>query len=234
MFRTDSPASRLAACDENLSLIAADVEELTEQLDRVRAGASPLVRWLSERDAVLAEKELELARLQHEQQLALRRADDATAALRETRDLLQDHDGRVTTATLELDHLRNALAERDRALEDADRARARLDETLAEREAQLVKERAAVAVLQSRVLIAGEPLSTDEVAGGVAREPILGHVEYAPFPEGYRLIASDEPSPRPGDVVDVEGHSFLVTRVGRSPLPADARPCAFLARRGTL
>ena len=230
MTEADSSASRLAACDASLSLIAADVEELTEQLDRVRAGASPLVQWLSERDAVLAEKELELARLHDEQQLALRRADDATAALHETRDLLQDHDGRATAASRELDDLRNAVAERDRELEDAERARARLDETLANREAQLVQERAAVAVLRSRVIIADDPLATDEVAGEEARGAIAGHVEYAPFPEGYRLIASDEPSPRPGDVVDVEGHSFLVTRVGRSPLPADARPCAFLVR----
>ena len=129
VFRTteaDSPASRLAACDESLSLIAADVDQLTEQLDRVREGASPLVQWLSERDAVLAEKELELARLQDEQQLALRRADDATAALRETRDLLQDHDGRVTTATRELDDLRNALAERDAVLAEKELELARL------------------------------------------------------------------------------------------------------------
>ena len=209
-------------------LIAADVEGLTEELDRVRAGASPLVQWLAERDVVIAEKELELAGLQDEQELALRRADDATAALHETRDLLQDHDGRVTAATRELDDLRSALAERDRALEDAEHARARLDEALAEREAQLVQERAAVAVLQSRVIIAADPHATEE-----ARESIAGHVGYAPFPEGYRLITSEAQCPLPGDVVDIEGHSFLVTRVGRSPLPADARPCAFLVRRAS-
>ncbi len=208
-------------------MIAADVEGLTEALDRVRAGASPLVQWLAERDVVIADNDIELARLRDEQQLALRRADDATAALHETRDLLQDHDGRVTAATRELDDLRSALAERDRALEDAEHARARLDEALAEREAQLVQERAAVAVLHSRVTIAADQLVTEEGA----REPIAGHVGYAPFPEGYRLVTSDAQCPLPGDVVDIEGHSFLVARVGRSPLPADARPCAFLVRR---
>ena len=210
-------------------MIAADVEGLTEELDRVRAGASPLVQWLAERDVVIAEKELEVARLQDEQQLALRRAEDATAALRETRDLLQDHDGRATAATRELDDLRNALAERDRELEDVERARARLDEALAEREALLVHERAAVAGLRARVVIEADSLATGEEA----REPIAGHVGYAPFPEGYRLIASDEQCPLPGDVVDIEGHCFLVARVGRSPLPADARPCAFLVRRAS-
>ena len=74
-------------------MIAADVEGLTEELDRVRAGASPLVQWLAERDVVIAEKELEVARLQDEQQLALRRAEEATAALRETRT-----SSRITTA----------------------------------------------------------------------------------------------------------------------------------------
>ena len=133
----------------------------------------------------------------------------------------------MTETTRELDDLRDALAERDRALEHAESARARLDEALAEREVQLVQERAAVAVLQTRVIIAADPVAAEEED----RVSIAGHVGYAPFPEGYRLVTSDEECPLAGDVVDVDGHSFLVTRVGRSPLPADTRPCAFLQRR---
>jgi chromosome segregation ATPase len=218
MKDVDAPASRLAECNESLSLIAADVEQLTEELDRVRAGASPLVQWLAERDALLAEKERELTRLENERLLAQRRAEDATAALRETRDVLDEHDGRVTTATRELDDLRSTLAERDRQLDDAERERLRLAEALAE-------ERAAVADLQARAESAVDAVDDQAEAPG--------HVLFAPFAEGYRLVGSDEPCPRPGDVVDAEGHSFVVTRVGRSPFPADGRPCAFLQLRTT-
>ena len=48
------------------------------------------------------------------------------------------------------------------------------------------------------------------------------------LPDGYRLTTSDERCARPGDRLVVDEHSFLVTKVGRSPLPDDPRPCAFL------
>jgi hypothetical protein len=202
-------ADKLAECDESLSLIAADVEQLTEELDRVRAGASPLVLWLAERDALLADKELELARLENDRLRALRRAEDATASLRGARDLLEEHDDRDASATRELEELRRALAERDRRVEDAERERLRADETLAEQ----------------RVTVAAQANAVDDQAA------TPGHVLFVPFAEGYRLVVSDESCPCPGDVVDAEGRSFVVARVGRSPFPADARPCAFLQIR---
>jgi DNA repair exonuclease SbcCD ATPase subunit len=214
----DSPATKLAECDESLSLIAADVEQLTTDLERIRAGASPLARWLAERDAVLAEKELELTRLENERLAAQRRAEDAAAALRDTRDLLDEHDGRVTSANQELDDLRSRLAERDRRLEDAERERAFLDVALAERAEELERR-------EAEVRAATVPAAVDDP------EPVAGHVLYAPFAERYRLVASDEPCPKPGEVCDLDGRSFVVTRVGRSPFPADRRPCAFLQLR---
>ena len=59
-------------------------------------------------------------------------------------------------------------------------------------------------------------------------EPPTGHVRFVAYPDGYRLLSSDERCARSGDVVEVDGRSFLVTRVGRSPLPGDRRPCAYL------
>ena len=228
LFRTTegaSPTARLAECDESLAHIAADVEQLTNDLERVRAGASPLARWLAERDAVLAEKDLELTRLENERLAAQRQAEAATAALRDTRELLDEHDGRVTTANRELDDLRARLAVRDRQLEDAERERERLDDELAQREAELVDERAIVAGLEVRA--ASVPGVDERV------EPVAGHVLYAPFAEAYRLVASDDPCPVIGDVRELDGRSFVVTRVGRSPFPADRRPCAFLQPRST-
>lgn len=48
----------------------------------------------------------------------------------------------------------------------------------------------------------------------------------------YTLRAADGPAPPAGSSVDVDGQSFRVTRVGRSPLPGDRRPCAFLEPTG--
>ena len=123
-----SRGDKLTECDESLSLIAADVEQLTEELGRVRAGASPLVQWLADRDALLAEKERGAhPSLENEQLLAQRRGEAATAALRDARDLLEEHDARITNAIRELDDLRSTLAERDALLTEKELELTRLE-----------------------------------------------------------------------------------------------------------
>ena len=59
-------------------------------------------------------------------------------------------------------------------------------------------------------------------------ETVTTHLRFVALPDGYRLTTSDERCARPGDRLVVDEHSFLVTKVGRSPLPDDPRPCAFL------
>ncbi len=54
------------------------------------------------------------------------------------------------------------------------------------------------------------------------------HVRLVPLPSGYELSEMAEPPPRVGELVEVNGSRFSVTRIGRSPLPGNARPCAFL------
>jgi hypothetical protein len=44
----------------------------------------------------------------------------------------------------------------------------------------------------------------------------------------YRFLDRDGPAPAAGDTLEVEGAAFVVTRVGRSPVPGDERPCAYL------
>ena len=78
----------------------------------------------------------------------------------------------------------------------------------------------------------GEPeaaLVRTDAPASEAHAAVLGHLRFAPFPEGYRLVASDERCALPGDVIELEERRFVVTRVGRSPFPADVRPCAFLS-----
>ena len=72
------------------------------------------------------------------------------------------------------------------------------------------------------------PVRTDAPVSD-ADAAALGHLRFAPFPEGYRLVASDERCALPGEVIELDERRFVVTRVGRSPFPADERPCAFLS-----
>ena len=60
-----------------------------------------------------------------------------------------------------------------------------------------------------------------------APEPAF-HLRLVPQSAGYALSESAGPPPRAGERVDVDDKRFRVARVGRSPLPSDERPCAFL------
>jgi hypothetical protein len=46
----------------------------------------------------------------------------------------------------------------------------------------------------------------------------------------YRLVALDERSLHVGAVLDLDGVSYVVTRLGQAPLPGDSRRCAYLER----
>ena len=60
-----------------------------------------------------------------------------------------------------------------------------------------------------------------------------GCVAFAPTPDGYRLVEIPGPPPEIGSeiVLEVCDGPLVVTRYGRSPLPLDGRPCAYLDRR---
>jgi hypothetical protein len=48
-------------------------------------------------------------------------------------------------------------------------------------------------------------------------------------PSGYELLERDGQPPAPGAEVELEeGLRFTVAKLGPSPLPNDARPCAYL------
>jgi hypothetical protein len=62
----------------------------------------------------------------------------------------------------------------------------------------------------------------------VGHELRSGHVLFVPSPQGYRLEDRDGPAPERDERVEIGGAAFVVSRVGASPLPLDARPCAYL------
>ena len=61
-----------------------------------------------------------------------------------------------------------------------------------------------------------------------AAEPdAAGHILFLSG-EGYRVIEREGRASRVDALVEVDGKEFVVTRVGRSPLPGDRRACAYL------
>jgi hypothetical protein len=62
----------------------------------------------------------------------------------------------------------------------------------------------------------------------VSHDPRSGYVLFVPSPGGYRLEERDGVAPQRDERVEVDGVPFVVSRVGASPLPLDARPCAYL------
>ena len=55
-----------------------------------------------------------------------------------------------------------------------------------------------------------------------------GHLLFVWAPAGYELLSRAGEPPRVGDEVGVSGGPRVVTKIGPSPLPGDARLCAFL------
>ncbi len=58
------------------------------------------------------------------------------------------------------------------------------------------------------------------------------HILFVSKSSGYELIERDgEPPPVGAEIELDEGERLFVSRVGRSPLPGDPRPCAYLLQR---
>jgi hypothetical protein len=47
---------------------------------------------------------------------------------------------------------------------------------------------------------------------------------------GYELREQDGDAPSVGSEVEADGQTLLVTKIGPSPLPHDARQCAYVGR----
>ena len=55
-----------------------------------------------------------------------------------------------------------------------------------------------------------------------------GVLYFVPNAEGYDLVERDGGLPQVGAAMEFEGQEFVVTKIGRSPLPFDRRNCVFL------
>jgi hypothetical protein len=57
-----------------------------------------------------------------------------------------------------------------------------------------------------------------------------GHLLFVWKTSGYELVEEAGDVPPLGSVVERDGQSLRVTKVGPSPLPGDRRMCAYLGR----
>ena len=69
-----------------------------------------------------------------------------------------------------------------------------------------------------------EPAATDRTAADTPVELL-----FVPGTE-YRLVGAEARNIAPGSLLELDGVDYVVTRIGRSPLPRDTRRCAYLVR----
>jgi chromosome segregation ATPase len=232
----DSPLSKLAACDEDLSHLATDVTELAAQLTQLRAEGQELARLLSARDELLERHKAAQSRLEEERARFQQQSGAVSAALQAAEGQLGENNARIASLEQEQQALRTGIDDRERRLAEADAQLSHARAVLAERELELERERAATRRAELEIAAwrrRSESASANvEHAVSVADAP-AGHVRLLALADGYRMSVSEDPCPRRGDHVAVDEKPFVVVRTGRSPLPGDQRRCAFLVPQAT-
>jgi hypothetical protein len=73
-------------------------------------------------------------------------------------------------------------------------------------------------------------IETMEGIDAAAIQAATTHVRLLCRPSGYTFRESDEPPPRLGDLLEIDGERFVVDRYRPSPFPGDARRCVILLR----
>jgi hypothetical protein len=210
---------------------------LTESADRVTAEATAL----AERERAFAEREARLdARLARDAN-ALDERRDALALLGRE---LRDREARVVhleQRSAELEGRTGELDERERRLAAGEGEARRRGEEIEARERSLREREDELHAREARLLAdeLGVRRRSEEVAAreaALAGQPVRPAAPqpercllFVPGADGYRLVSLDVTPPAAGESLEIDGERFSVLRLGRSPLPGDARPCVYLA-----
>ena len=190
-----------------------------------------------------AEQQLEeiIAQRRSELDAHAERLRESIAELERREELLRDSRAsvermlRLGTADLEareaeLTSFLSNLTEREASLSDAEADLARRRQELGAVElkrASVERRERAVAVREKEVT----DLEQQATEFAPVTPPDAEPVELVFVPgERYRLVEIDATPLTRGYVFDVEGSEYVVARIGRSPLPGDARSCAYLVR----
>jgi hypothetical protein len=221
-LRAEQPARRAAL--EQLALSAQDLHSLHRLHERRRAQAGRLLGRLRAKQSqlVAAEQELESLHRVHERRHAqagrlLAAAEQELHSLRRVHDRRRAQAGRLLARLRakqpELVAVRDELAWTEEALRAANRLHER-------RRAQALR------LLERR-------RTQTSVAGESAHDDARGHLLFIQLDGGYELLERDgRPPTRDAELAlaEIPETRFVVTNVGRSPLPNDSRVCAFAQR----
>lgn len=126
-----TPMAKLVEADRHLLAISAEVGALRDELARLREEAGERAELLAEREVVIAELSGLLPTLEEARVDALRRAEDASAALVQTEARVTDYAGRVIELQQQLAAIDATNAARDGAVDELE---ARLADERAKRE----------------------------------------------------------------------------------------------------
>jgi hypothetical protein len=189
-----------------LAATVADLQRREERARELRTAVEEMLRHgsaeLDERHAKLNELAAELTR--REQALST-----AEQGITERRGEL----GAVELHRAALERREEAIVEREAAVEQA---------------ASLLRERDRELTERAQELERRDRHAAEAPAPAAAEEPVeTAHLVFASG-DRYRLHELAGPSPAAGTVVELEGRQYAVRRVGPSPLPGDARRCAYV------
>ena len=202
---------------EQLQTTVSDLERREKQTGKLRSAVEEMLRHgsaeLDERHAALAAMALDLGARDEKV-----RDDERDIAVR------KQELGAVELRRAAVERREKAATDRERTLEQIAAGLARRGLHLAEAEGADV-----TAGPEEHVQVvsdaSGDPRPPDP---DDAPEPdVAGHILYL-LGDGYRMVERDGVAARIDAVVEVDGLQFVVTRVGRSPLPGDSRACAYL------
>ena len=229
------------AADRHLRAIGAEVAALREELARLREEASERAELLVEREVVIAELSGLLPTLEDARVEALRQAENASAALVRTEARLSEQATRVTElqgrlATVEADtaarerlvaDLEARLSHEQKRVATLEQELETLEAALARRVAGLSELEATVSQVRSEHEDVTAAIATDH-PNIAAESSSLGHLRFVLRAGSYTVLPCDGEPPVPGQLVELDGERFIVAKIGRSPLPSDQRPCAYL------
>jgi hypothetical protein len=209
---------RLRACDQTLTVIASDVEGLLNDLVQMRSRAETLEERCVRHEDAIRERDAVIARLEDDFTQATRLVEDLRRAAGEASDDIATLEARAGVIEDERDRLQDSLEQRTEDLAAAERQLAAARASSDGEPPTAVRNRSTLG--EAKVRAAG--------AGFLRPGSASTHVRFVALPGGYHLTTSEEPCAEAGDRIVVDDYSFLVTKVGRSPLPDDPRPCVFL------
>ena len=201
---------------EQLQTTISDLERREEQTGQLRSAVEDMLRHGS---AELDERHAELAALA----LDLRTRAEKVRA--------DERDIAVRKQELGAVELRRAAVERrERSLSEREKSFEQVAADLAERERQLAAAESTgptagpveIPRADTNLLRESRLSDRDDAATDVGR-----HIVFL-SDGGYRIVEQPGGAAPPGTRIEFDGSTYVVTRVGRSPIPGDRRPWVYL------